>query len=81
MPELAPADQLNNLKPVARLHTCRNPLGPRKNFKIALDGYALRRQTQMQEQSRYGETRRDFSGFAIHDNLNAHGHFDGPDGT
>src|ERR1700730_6235654 len=73
--DLTPADQVHNLKPVARQHRSGNPLRPGKNFKIALDGHAVRGQAEMREQAGHAESRGDFARFSIHYNLDARGHF------
>src|SRR5712692_2001408 len=72
---------MNNLEPVAWHHRSGNPQRPRKNFEIALNGDAVRRQTQMREQAGYTKPSGNFSRFSIHDNLNACGHFTDDAGT
>ena len=70
-PGLTATHQVNDLEPVAGLHDRCDPLGPGKNFKIALNGHAVRRQAQMREQAGYAKTRWHLVRFSINHNVDS----------
>ena len=68
---LTAADQLNDLETVPWLHDGGQPLGPGKNFKIALNGHAVHRQAEMGEQAGHTKTRWHLVRFSINYNVDS----------
>jgi len=72
---LAATDQMNDFEAVSRLHHSRQPLGPGKDFQIALNGHAVRRQAEMRKQAGYTKARWHLASFSINHNVDSRGHF------
>jgi hypothetical protein len=68
---LAATNQMNDFEPISWLHDGRQPLGPGKNFKIALNGHAVRGQAKMRKQAGNTKTGWHFVRFSINHNVNS----------
>jgi hypothetical protein len=72
----ASTDKVNNLVPVPGLHAGCDPLRPRKDLQVALDGNAVGGQPKVQEQSGNAKPFGHFTRFSIHYNLDSWIHYD-----
>jgi len=66
---LTPADEMNDFVPIAGCDLRGAPAIPRQNFKIALDGHALRTDPEKRQQPWHVEPVGDLVRFAIHKNV------------